>query len=504
MPLCGYARLVELLGLPVPPPRFQVESSHAVNRRVLRGDRLLVPVRAAPEGSSLLDHILFALKNEGVNLAVLSGALPHVESDDLQQRIDAAPMSTALRKAAFLWEYFTHGSLRLKRPPKTFIPLFDPERYITGRSMRNEKWRINVNGIGSLAYCPTVGKTELINQDLATDLLKRTNLWFASIGAIAADRALDWAYLNETRGTYELEREPLSEDRSRRFVQLLQHADDEQILSENYLCELQNQVVSSIFNHAYSWRTEQNWLSKQSGRNALSVTHVPPSPDDLGSLMHDYLAMVNSWEDDLDPLVGAAVAAFGFVYLRPFMDGNGRLSRFLIHRQLARSGRLAHGLLLPISIAMKASEEEYLAALTAFSAQARRLWDVTYCGGEPPYDFHFKGTSNLYRYWDATRQVEFTFRMAERALTVHLREEIEYLRLFDEVCRRVEAHFDLRQNHLFTLVTAALERNGRLSKSIRRRFADKVEGAALDFVESVTREVLEEAAEEAGEAAAAP
>lgn len=121
-------------------------------------------------------------------------------------------MSTALRKAAFLWEYFTHGSLRLKRPPKTFIPLFDPERYITGRSMRNEKWRINVNGIGSLAYCPTVGKTELINQDLATDLLKRTNLWFASIGAIAADRALDWAYLNETRGTYELEREPLSEE----------------------------------------------------------------------------------------------------------------------------------------------------------------------------------------------------------------------------------------------------------------------------------------------------
>ena len=53
-------------------------------------------------------------------------------------------------------------------------------------------------------------------------------------------------------------------------------------------------------------------------------------------------------------------------------------------------------------------------------------------------------------------------------------------------------------------MTAALERNGRLSKSIRRRFADKVEGAALDFVESVTREVLEEAAEEAGEAAAAP
>ncbi len=63
-----------------------------------------------------------------------------------------------------------------------------------------------------------------------------------------------------------------------------------------------------------------------------------------------------------DPIVAAAVVSFGFVYLHPFMDGNGRLSRFLIHRQLATSGRLGKERLLPVSVAMKKHELEYLEA----------------------------------------------------------------------------------------------------------------------------------------------
>lgn len=36
----------------------------------------------------------------------------------------------------------------------------------------------------------------------------------------------------------------------------------------------------------------------------------------------------------VDPLVAAACVSFGFVLIHPFMDGNGRLSRFLFHHQL--------------------------------------------------------------------------------------------------------------------------------------------------------------------------
>ena len=43
-------------------------------------------------------------------------------------------------------------------------------------------------------------------------------------------------------------------------------------------------------------------------------------------------------EGRFDPVVAAAVVAFGFVYTDPFEDGNGRLHRWLIHHMLAKAG----------------------------------------------------------------------------------------------------------------------------------------------------------------------
>ena len=44
--------------------------------------------------------------------------------------------------------------------------------------------------------------------------------------------------------------------------------------------------------------------------------------------------MANASGGDVPPLVKAAVVSFGFVFLHPFMDGNGRLSRLLAHHSL--------------------------------------------------------------------------------------------------------------------------------------------------------------------------
>jgi hypothetical protein len=38
---------------------------------------------------------------------------------------------------------------------------------------------------------------------------------------------------------------------------------------------------------------------------------------------------------EVDPVVAAAILAFGFVYIHPFEDGNGRIHRYLIHHVLA-------------------------------------------------------------------------------------------------------------------------------------------------------------------------
>ena len=96
-------------------------------------------------------------------------------------------------------------------------------------------------------------------------------------------------------------------------------------------------------------------------------------------------------------LVISALTSFAFVFVHPFMDGNGRLSRFLFHKAVCQSEVLQQGLVLPISVAMKRNEGPYLQALKSFSAPARRLWEVTLID-DGHFDLRFKGDSSIYRY----------------------------------------------------------------------------------------------------------
>ena len=169
-------------------------------------------------------------------------------------------------------------------------------------------------------------------------MLNRVREYLSEIADVTADRALQWVYLSETESSYAIEGERADLSKSERFVNLLQHAHDSVELTEQYLCDLQNQVISNPYDMAFSYRTEQNWLSS-GGRGALGVSYVPPSPDCLDGLMRAFLDMANSLPKQIHPVIAASVTSFGFVFLHPFMDGNGRLSRFLFHQQLCSSGQ---------------------------------------------------------------------------------------------------------------------------------------------------------------------
>lgn len=129
---------------------------------------------------------------------------------------------------------------------------------------------------------------------------------------------------------------------------------------------------------------------------------------------------------ELDPLVRAALVSFGFVFVHPFNNGNGRLSRFLAHYALCQSGALPDGLILPLSTAMKRNEQDYLKALKSFSQPARGLWRVQWIDGQD-FTFEFQGDPAIYRYWDATECVTFLARMALDALRTDLSAEVQFL-----------------------------------------------------------------------------
>ncbi len=448
---------------------------------------LAVPRHAAPESEAPLPHVLFALKHEGTNLQLLAEAMPKIDPASLLKELRAVPSGTYIRTACFLWEYFTGQELQ-DLPAIAGIPasVFDPQHYITGPVRKVSRWRVRFNGIGTMRYCVTVERTAQLARAIESDVLGRAKAFIESLGPQTMDRTLSWAYLHETEDSYAIEREAPTEDKARAFVRLLQQAHERRPVTEDYLIELQNSVVSNPYIRAGKFRTEQNWL-RGPARGAAGVTYVPPPPDTVPELMDDLMAFANAAPRYVDPIVAASVLSFGFVYIHPFMDGNGRLSRFLFHQALCQSGQLEKGLLLPVSVAMKRNEAEYLAALQQFSRPARERWAVRQLD-DGRYEARFNGDPAIYRFWDATKCAEFGYRMAEQALDIELRRETEFLARYDAVFRAVNDRFDIRNNDLTTLILSCLQNAGVVSKHRRKQFASRVPKGAFDFIERVARE----------------
>ena len=109
------------------------------------------------------------------------------------------------------------------------------------------------------------------------------------------------------------------------------------------------------------YRDVQNWIGGSS-YNPCSAAYVPPPPDRVANLMTDLCTFSN--EDGLPAVAQAAIAHAQFETIHPFVDGNGRTGRALVHLILRRRG-LALRVLPPVSLVLATWSQDYIGGLTA-------------------------------------------------------------------------------------------------------------------------------------------
>lgn len=113
---------------------------------------------------------------------------------------------------------------------------------------------------------------------------------------------------------------------------------------------------------AGTFRTTQNWVGG-SDYSPIGALHVPPPPESVPDYLEDLFAYAN--RDDVPALVQAAIVHAQFESIHPFIDGNGRLGRALIHAVLRRRRATRH-LTVPIASALVAHRERYFEALNRY------------------------------------------------------------------------------------------------------------------------------------------
>ncbi len=267
-----------------------------------------------------------------------------------------------------------------------------------------------------------------------------------------------------------------------RFVQLIKRASEKTAVTETWLVELQNAIVRDAFSQENSYRTKQNWLTYSHNR----ISYFPPAPDDMRRAMHGWEAFVNYSSKGVDLLVKAACASFGFVYLHPFMDGNSRLHRFMIHQVLAQSGVLEDDIIIPVSAVIMKNIPAYHAVLTKFSKPTRVLWDYRRDDDEP----HIINSANSrsYRFFQADREVIFLHRMIEQAVGQEIPNELAYLRGYDKAFGAIDREFDLPQKDVSSLIRMVKGNNGVLSNHRRKQYAYIPEQVLNRIVEIINAE----------------
>ncbi|MHB8848448.1 MAG: Fic family protein [Burkholderiales bacterium] len=481
----GYAQLIERLGLAVKPLLRSASVSRSVNRKIIEGTKLIFPSGVAID-DTLVGHIEFALRHEGVNLEVIDAAFEHIAAEDLVKRFEAAPNAEYIRRACFLWEWLANKPLStLAQPTGRYVDMFPATEYVTAiEPRRASKFRVRDNALGTSDFCPTVLRASIPQNPGMAELLAEVGYILEAVtDREMYVRAVQYLYLSETRGNYAIERETPSAGKLDRFVQLLRKPGEPATVNEGWLVGLQNTVVRDVYSQEASYRGQQNWLEDSTGR----ITFFPPAPADLRGIMAGWEAFVNDTTRCQNVLVKAACAAFGFVYLHPFMDGNGRLHRFLIHHALARSGLLAKEAILPVSAVILKHIPEYYAVLTAFSRPVTALWDYKR-GGNDPMIVRSPG-SRAYRFFEADREVLFLYNMIRLAVKEELPREIAWLQGYDQAFMTLERELDLPQKDLAGLIRMAYSNQGTLSLNRRKQYAHLPE-SVLTRIETVVRQTF--------------
>ncbi len=484
----GYCALIDAYELNVPLPRtlYATGDRHRISKA--DGWHILTP-RHTPE-VSLSGHLTFALKHEGLDLAVLKRLFEAAGPRRIEDLVRRSPSGGYARRIWFLYEWLTGERLDLPDAETgSYVPALDTHLQLAGTEESSPRHRVKNNLPGTPKFCPLVFRTEKLEALAARDLSRRAQEVAADIPKDVMSRTAAFLLLKDSRASYAIEGERPPQDRAERWGRAIGEA-GRHPLDEEELLRLQRIVIGDARFVKLGFRSEGGFVGEHDRDSHAPIPeHISARPEDIPVLISGMLAFDRGPSLGLDPVVAAAALAFGFVYAHPFSDGNGRIHRYLIHHVLAARGFAPEGFVFPISAAILERIADYERVLATYSARLLPCidWETT-----SDYNVRVKNdTGDFYRFFDATPQAEFLYECVERTIDHHLPAEAEFLKRFDAFSRRVQQVADM-PDRLVHLLYSFLEQNdGRLSRRARENEFSALADEETAHIEAVYADLFD-------------
>jgi Fic family protein len=187
-------------------------------------------------------------------------------------------------------------------------------------------------------------------------------------------------------------------------------------------------------------------------------------------------------EDDMDAVLAATSIAFGFVNIHPFVDGNGRIHRYLIHHVLANKRFSEQGLIFPVSASILNHIGDYQRVLEQYSIP---LLDFIEWKETSDHNVEvINETIDYYRYFDATAQAEFLYGCVKDTIANIIPQEVDYLTKYEEFKHYIDSTYEMPDNMVSLLVSFLEQNNGKLSKRAKEREFSQLNEDEIEDIQS--------------------
>jgi hypothetical protein len=307
-------------------------------------------------------------------------------------------------------------------------------------------------------------------------------------GAHLVARAASFMLLADSRASFEIEGERPPRNRLERWGRAILQAGRNR-LTVDEIIRLQRVLIEDTRFVRVGLRPDGVFLGEWDHQGYPMPEFIGAKPDDLKDLMDGLLEANNRMRDDgLDAVLKATATAFGFIYVHPFQDGNGRMHRCLIHHVLAERKFTPPGMVFPVSSVMLDRIDDYRSTLQGHSGPLMPYieWRAT-----PERNVEvLNDTADLYRYFDCTEAAEFLYECVRRTVEHDLPREIDYLRRHDEAIRQIMDAVEMPDRVAENLVMFIHQNNGTLSKKRREGEFNKLSADEVTLIEAIVAEAF--------------
>jgi hypothetical protein len=486
--IVGYGAIIEAYGLPVPVPQ-QLAFVSTKKRQSESVEWKVYSSRYLPE-ETLYKQLIFALKYEGVNLLVFKKLFEVLDPKELEVMLRQEALGQYSRRIWFLYEWLMNKKLNLPDlKTGNLVPLIDEKLQYAIKGVSSPRHKIINNLPGTIDFCPLISRTEKLEAYIDANIAGKKNTFLNKIQKDVLQRASSFLLLKDSKASFTIEGENPGNNRAMRWGKAIGQA-GKKALSIAELERLQQVVIENSRFVEMGLRTKGGFIGEHERSTGEPIPdHISARETDVEQLLDGLMATNEVLRDQTyDAVLAAATIAFGFVFIHPFVDGNGRLHRYIIHHILAKKELTQQGIIFPVSSSILDHIEDYKTVLESYSHPLLEHieWSET--------DDHnvrvTNDTIDLYRYFDATKQAEFLYDCVDDTLERVIPEEVTYLQNYDAFKKYIDNHLEMPDKMVAVLVRCLEQNKGKLSKKALNKEFRQLEEKEIEDIHQQFAEIF--------------